>query len=306
MNYYYLKIGKGNEIARDWLTGRKPNPLGIPAAVIFFDNLTVADYQNGKGGKEPRQFVACSKPENHHSTRMVVVHDAEVWILQPSGEVVFLPSESDAYGPHTPKAMPVKVLAHLHAKEVPLVLASITANQFYTRGTFRRINDWGNFKAIDSVVGGPVAGEHWQVEKQGPEQLLECLSSIEIETLVAKLLEAKGCFVPAYRGGLMKDIDLVARNCGNRTVRFDAITLSPGTTVSFQIKRWAHNMKKPPSVDCLVGLGVKGSGTIDAHKLLSLIFDSPEVKSWMLQSLAWLEGKFLAGVIERLMKQHQK
>src|SRR5207247_1001715 len=102
----------------------------------------------------------------------------------------------------------VHVLAHRNAKDVPLVLASITANQFYTRGTFRRINDWGNYKAIDCAVGKRFQGDHWEPDlcavgkrfqgdhwepdQQGPAQILECLSSVELETLVAKLLEAHG------------------------------------------------------------------------------------------------------------------
>lgn len=301
MNYYYLKITQGNADARDWLEGKM---AGYPAAVIYFDNLTLAQYGDDEGGKEPREFLDRSKQTNRADTRMVVIHDGEVWILEPAGDVRFRPSEAGPAGQHTPKVMPVKILAHKNAKDVPLVLASITANQFYTRGTFRRINDWGNFKAIDRVAGGPLKGEHWQVAKQGPEQLLECLSSIELETLVAKLLEAKGCFVPAYRGGLMKDIDLIARNCSRVPINFAFLTLQPNKSVSFQIKRWTDSMPKPSSVDCLVGFGVKGPGVIDAKKLLSLVYECPDVNTWFHLSLSeWLPEEFLAKVGDRLRTQ---
>lgn len=301
MNYYYLKITQGNAEARDWLEGKR---VGYPAAVIYFDDRTNAQYRAGEGNNEPREFLERSERRHREDTRMVVIHDGEVWILRPDGDVSFLPSEAGSAGPHTPKVMPVKILAHKKAKDVPLVLASITANQFFTRGTFRKINDWGNFKAIDRAAGGPCKGEHWQPENQGPEQLIECLSSIELETLVAKLLEAKGCFVPAYRGGLMKDVDLIANNYSRAPINFAFLTLQPKKQVSFQIKRWADGMTKPSSVDCLVGLGVKGPGVIDAKKLLSLVYECPDVNTWFHLSLSeWLPEEFLAKVGDRLRTQ---
>jgi len=41
---------------------------------------------------------------------------------------------------------------------------------------------------------------------------LYCLSSLEFETLIAKLFEEKGYFVPAYKGGFIKNYDLFCTN----------------------------------------------------------------------------------------------
>ena len=304
MEYYYLKIGTGNAQARDWLAGK--NPLAVPAAVIWFDPRSLEEYEAGKGDLEPRTFWNRGKDEFREQTMMVVVHEGEVWILKPAQPVRFLPA--DGANTNTRKAMPVTVLAHRSAKDVPLVLASITANQYYTRGTFRRINnkknkDWGNCKAIDCVAGGPLEGEHWAIEKQQAAQLLECLSSVELETLVAKLLEARGCFVPAYRGGGMKDIDLFAHNDSGQPVCIDHLVIQPHERVSLQIKRWSKGMTKPASVDYLIGLDVKGENAFNANWLMQRIQESSNVMNWFCRSLAWLPADFLNKTIARLKEK---
>jgi hypothetical protein len=234
---------------------------------------------------------------------MVVVHQGEVWILKPSGPVRFLHSEPNAEGkPHTPKAMPVKIIRKKMAKDVPMVLASITANQFFTRGTFRQINDWGNFKAVDCVAGGQLNGEHWKPENQGPAQLLECLSSVELETLVAKLFEAHHCFIPAYRGGMMKDIDLFACNDTSQPICIEKLIVPPKKSVSLQIKRWSNGMTKPGSVDYLIGLDANGRDAFDAKWLLEQVLECKTVAAWLRRSLEWLPAGYLNKIVERLRK----
>src|SRR5258708_2742168 len=181
MNYYYLKIGWGNAEANDWLEGR--NPLSKPAAVIYFDNWTEADYRDNKQGKsQPRSYWQRGLDEKvRDETRMVVVSRGEVWVLKPSSPVVFLPEIQQGQWRVTPKAMPVEKLARRPMKEVPPVLAGIGVNQFYGRGTFRPIKHPGNLKAIDYVTGALFTGGHWQGEPD-LAQLLGCLGSVEFET----------------------------------------------------------------------------------------------------------------------------
>ena len=292
MDYFYLKLGRGNALVKDWLAGR--NPLKCPAAPIYFDNLTKADYTAGKGGKEPGEFVRRGTVPYRHHTLMVVVHDGEVWVMKPAGPVRFLSSEPNEEGqPHTPKAMPIEIVARRPCKEVPPVLASIGANQYYTRGTFRRLNDWGNFKAVDYVAGRVGQGEHWKPARNGADQLLECLGSTELETLVAKLLEAHGCFVPAYRGGVMKDIDLFAHNDGTRPIRVGALQIPAKESASVQVKRWAEGMECPAGVDVLIGIGVKGPRTVNAEQLLDLVRACPSAAWWLKRSLHWLPKSLL-------------
>lgn len=293
MNYYHLKIGRGNGLAEQWLKGE--NPLGQPAAVVFFDNLTAKDYENGSGAGQAREFIdRASTPEKREQTLMVVVCGGKVWLLEPKGAVEFLPSELNEEGtPHTPKVMPVKIVVHQECKDVPMVLAGIGVNQYYAQGTFRKLNDWGNFKAIDSVAKRVGKGEHWDLEQNGPDQLIECLGSTELETLVAKVFEAHGCFVPAYRGGAMKDIDLFAYNDGAKPVQMGPLIIPAGESVSVQVKRWANGMECPPAADCLVGLGVIGPQTINGDRLLQLVREASSVRKWLRRSLHWLPETLL-------------
>jgi hypothetical protein len=293
MEYFYLKIGEGNGLARDWLAGK--NPLHRPAAVIWFDNYSQQQYRQGKGKAEPRSFWQRGQKKFYNETLMVVVHDGEIWILRPAGRVRFLRSEKAGNARRTPKVMPVKVLAHRNAKDVSPVLTCITANQYLTRGTFRRIHDdWGNYKAIDCVVGSRQVGDHWEPAKQGAGQLLECLASTELETLIAKLFEAHGCFVPAYRGGAMKDIDLFVHNDGDRAIHLGGLQVPPKQRVSVQIRRWSNDFTKPSCVDYLVGLDVKGHNSFDADWILARVKECPPVASWLRRSLDWLPRTFLS------------
>ena len=60
----------------------------------------------------------------------------------------------------------------------------------------------GEFQQLRSGSGLPI--EHLESANCNPEQLLDCLSSVELETLVAKIFEAAGCFVPAHRGAVFE------------------------------------------------------------------------------------------------------
>jgi hypothetical protein len=293
MNYFFLKIGKGNSEAKDWLEGR--NPLGKPAAVIYFDNLTQKDYQNGAGDSQPRDFwKRGEKQEMRDDTRMIVVCHGEVWILKPAGQVVVLPEIEYEQTKLTPKAMSVIVLARRPMKDVPPVLACIGCNQYYVRGTFRPINHWGNFKAIDWTVGQPFKGEHWDLSKQDIPQLLECLGSVEFETLIAKIFESKGCFVPAYRGGVIQHIDLFVHNDSQTDLNLDGLKVPAKRSVSVQVKTWSNGEPKSDAVDYLIGFDVKGKNTFDAKWVLKQVHESLPATAWLKRSLNWLPEELLS------------
>src|SRR5207247_1188083 len=115
----------------------------------------------------------------------------------------------------------------LHLKDVPPVLAGINANAWLSRGTYREMTNWGNIKAVERALGHPLPPEHLKKENCGVPQLLECLSSVELETLVAKLFEAAGCFVPAYRGGCIQYVDLFAHNDTPHSITLEKLSIPP-------------------------------------------------------------------------------
>ena len=232
MRYYYLKIGAGNSLAKKWLEG--DNPLKCPAAVIFFERLTIEQIRNGKGKQQAIDFYESSLLESRRKTIIVVVSDGTAWFLRPAGDLIELQSSTDTV--NLWKMMPVEVISAQRLVDVPLVLASINANAYLNRGTYRKITNWGNIKAIHFSLNWPLPNEHLIADESSPLRLLECLSSIEQETLAAKIFEAAGCFVPAYRGGQMQDADLFVYNDKETEIRLDDLSIPPKSGKSIQVK----------------------------------------------------------------------
>lgn len=294
MKFYYLKLGKGNKHALDWLD-KHDNPLKKPAIVIFFGRSTRENLRTGESGQQIRAFYESADLANRSKRLIVVVGKGFVWILQPNGDVIEAEdtdklSEDD----NLLKMMPVTVLARKATKEVPHVLASINANAFLSRGTFREVTNWGNQKAICNVAGIDFPKDHWELGDCTAKQLLECLSSVELETLVARVFEAAGCFVPAHRGGVMSDIDLFAHNDNSTEIRLNGLHIPAGKSVSIQVKGSNAPSDCPDEVDCLIAFDVeRKSKCFDGEWLLKQVIKFPAVKTWLRRSLNWLPEKML-------------
>jgi hypothetical protein len=289
MNYFFLKLGHGNSEAGS-LLGRSPK------VTIYYDHTTKRQYRLfDQGHPSVRKFVNLGTASRAQAV-FVVVNRGVIWLLEPAGPVRFGKREKAADGTWvTAKTMPVRVLKRIQSKNVPPVLAGIACSQSLGRRTFVSISDWGNLKAIDAVLGrvpkkaSDAVEEHWKPDEQQPAQFLECLSSTEFETLVAKLLEAKGCHVPAHRGGTLEDIDLFARNLSKRAISMDGLRIRGNGRIAIQVKRRTNGMRCPKDrVDYLVGLWVKGPRALGEQWLIRQLRASPEVIKWVRRSLDWL------------------
>jgi hypothetical protein len=113
-------------------------------------------------------------------------------------------------------------------------LAGINSNAYIGRGTFREITHIGNIYAICATLRIPYP--NLDTSKTYFQKLLGCLSSVELETLTAKIFEANGCFVPAYRGGTIKDIDLFIHNHSNNSIDLDGLILPSNSRKTIQVK----------------------------------------------------------------------
>lgn len=291
MNYFHLKLGTGNEEAEMRLA-KEP-----PEAVVYFDACNEDDYEAGQGKSQPRLFWERGFPENRANTVMVVISAGRLWVLRPAGPVCFGSAFDHPEGwKLTPKVMPVEIVKRVWCKDVPPVLAGIGSSQHHGRRTFTRIDHWGNRKAIDFVLGrlnddSFWLDEHWNLEEQSAPQLLECLGSTEVETLVGKLFEAHGCHVPAYLGGTLKDIDLFAHNDRNESIRIGEVIIPAKQRISIQVKTWSSS-PCPQGVDYLIGLDAKlGMNSFDAEWLLARVKECPSVSAWMKRSLDWLPAE---------------
>ena len=132
---------------------------------------------------------------------------------------------------HIPKYMPVEIIKENKVKDVPHVLATLPCNQWYVRGTCREIKDYGVKQAINCRLGR-------QIDiPESAQQLMRLLSPYELETLVFLILKREGLFVPAWRGGTLKGIDIIARNLNDYEIKIDPITFKPRESFTFQVKR---------------------------------------------------------------------
>lgn len=142
--------------------------------------------------------------------------------------------------------------------------------------------------------GSQHIGEHWKIKNQTAAQLIECLGNVEFETLIAKVLEAHGCFVPACRGGCIQDVDLFAHNDTSHNLDLEGFKIGAGSSAAIQIKTWSNGFVKPASVDYSVGFDVKGPGCFGPEWVLRQVAKCLTITAWLKRSLNWLPTKLLA------------
>lgn len=231
---------------------------------------------------------------------MVAIAGNRLWILKAAGSVFEqrpIPRKGDVV-----KVMPLEILATRSLGEVPAVLAGLRSNKFLGLGTFRQITNWGNIKALHHVLGEAMPTEHLvSSDCFGPSQLLECLGSIELETLVAKTFEAAGCFVPAYRGGTQIAADVAAVNYTTKAISIPPIRIPPRRRVLIQVKGWSDK-HRDSEVDLIFRFPNRrglAEGEVDGAWLLEILEsrrgEEPfaQVIRWLQTSLAWVGKDFL-------------
>lgn len=291
--YFYAKIGDGNYLAEDYLFGN--NELGAPAIPIYFNGAPAneAEFKSNGGAKEQgRLFFECGASPSDKN--VVVIHSGKVTVASPKSNVIFKKSTKHKDHIGYVKLLPIAIQSQrLSITEVPAILASMTSNRYYYSGTFREIKDPGNLKALQFVTNRAIPPP----ATPSIVNLLECLSSFELETLVAKLLEEAGCFVPAYRGGNMKGADLFAFNDTNSTINVSGLSIPHGKKgVSIQVKRSNKTLAAPPvGIDYLVGMKVRpGLRNFDHTWFLNSFATASATKDWLKRSLYWLPHPYRA------------
>jgi hypothetical protein len=302
MRYYYLKIGKHNSLVEPLLVNYKKYGFKNPSAAIFFGNCTLDDLKNEKENVDEQAINFYKWCDGKIKALAIVVSNSKIWILEPitgGMEMIelneFLKNVPYEHGSTDDivKLSPVNVLFTDVLKNIPVVLANIGANQYLSQGTFRKIEEryFGNILAIESLLrkNGIINTFSYfgSSEEVTFEKILTCLASIELETLIAKLLEENKLFVPAYFGGTMKDIDLFAYNKSNESIELDELIVKPRDRISMQIKGILQTPleKKLSNVDYFFQIEGKldhDSGLLNAEWLKRQLNKSRHTKQWLL------------------------
>ena len=184
----------------------------------------------------------------------------------------------------------IKLLKKIKIVECPLVLATIKSNTRLTMGTFKSIEDpnnseshmnsyFGNIKALKYILNG----KKEKIAVDSFAEYMECLSPIEFETLIAKLKEEEGYFVPAYKGGMLKDYDLICKKDGRQENIQIKLNLSKDTYNKYKKKGLIIYCvsKSEKIVDPTVTI-------YDWQDIEKLINKSPNTKKWLSQTLDWV------------------
>jgi hypothetical protein len=309
-------LSKKKSAAEYWLEEKKMAP-------IFFGEGRLDSYRAGEFGEwvKPPSKPGVSKfievgdcgPEAQRLVQFVTIDDGYVWVYRPIKKI----KEDDPIEFRRrkgkvledvidiPKVIPVEHIRKVAIAEVPLVLSSMKVNQAFSRGTFREIDRdkkgayLGNIAAIQHVTG------NW--EETFEVDPLDCLSSLEFETLIAKIFEECGCFVPAYKGGFLKDFDLIVKLDQNTNPSIGNVHLKHGVPFCIQLKL---RFDQSPELEQWIrsGDGSHIAISLDQdHELDSLFSDASirqcvkgrswirevlvkllKTKKWLNQSLHWL------------------
>lgn len=289
--YIFAKIDRGNRLADVYLQGK--GEVDFPAIPIYFEceHDNEADFLKFGGAKgQGELFFECGR--NCAGKFIVVIYEGKIHFLQPSGSVVFRKStikekeNCDGWI----KLLPVELLTSISIAEVPAVLAGIGANRYYSSGTFREISDSGNILAIKVMLGQKIDIP----TSPSITHAIECLGSVEFETLIAKLFEEAGCFVPAYRGGNMQGVDLFVHNKSHRDIFLGRVGLHSGERKSIQVKLASKIKTPPPGIDLLVAGNVEESAdTLGVEWLKSTLQQCTSTREWLFASLEWLPQSYL-------------
>lgn len=322
--FLYLKLGRGNCLARYWLS--KDNVFKKPAVAIFFGKITTEKCRklSAMSKEELKSFKSESigaedirsyrdihyqiKPfieaGDDRRARFVTIVHGNVYIYKPDSPVFDMPKalydeydfhlsqlgikpKKKTIDEHFPKVIFVKNIKRL--TEFPHVLATLQCSQYLTRGTCREINpsrDWGAIQAIKHCLGEPIE------KPEADEQIMSLLGWHQLETLVFLILKNSGVFPSAWRGGSLPDVDIVATNYSYSEVRIGTnpqIIFEPMKRKTFQIKR--GRVEKPfENSDYTVAMDFRGKDNekiLTSKWLLEQIEDQPDTKDWFEKSLYW-------------------
>jgi hypothetical protein len=224
--YYNLNIKLSSKIKTDKpdLFDATNNLEKRSRAPIFFGPYKPEQYIDAYDKKE--KLEGLNKKQLHEAYNFIQLYkkdpearlitiDKKIWIYKIIGQIKY--ESTDAIVQKKSDQISEKIVSKYYDVEiiktrdedVPYILESMKTNQAFSRNTFTMIDEkkyGGNIAAIKYLIG------ELNDFKIDP---LKTLSSVQLETLVAKIFEKNGAFIPAWRGGTLKDIDIIAKFDGN-------------------------------------------------------------------------------------------
>lgn len=322
VRHYFTKIGPGNTLAPPLLGEQR---LGEPVLAGFFRAVRLPEIRDHNREQRPRfsyQAIDLYRwAQGELEGFAINLAQGVLRILEPTGAMYEM--ERDLFektvGPtpnkdDVPKLVPVRIVQEERITHIPTILTQINANRRLSSSTFKEITgDFGLGLAIDYVLfkGGLLE----QYPRSTPEtrtvdHLLQCLGTNELITLVARLLQEHGLYVPAPNGGFVKNIDLFACNDRPREIELEGLRV-PGRSafrsgaITLQVRDSAQETRPEvsPEVDYLIQLNAE-TDTSESARVLNrdwiekMLRRSPRTRGYLDRLLRWVPfaGSIIRGL----------
>jgi hypothetical protein len=272
MDYFLLNINRDEKNNVDeWIKGRSFAP-------IFYGNITIKQIIDGKGTRDARLFIDTFSEINTNAT-ILSIGNSSLYIYKQKGKLNEHEEYRNILGGDLVKGFPIELLAEIEIKKCPLILVTIKSNRYMSAGAFRKLKPiveknsyFGNVLSVQYLLTNKIQ------EVKTFCGYLFCLSSLEFETLIAKIFEEKGYFVPAYKGGYIKNYDLFCR-------KNDQIT-------SLQIKLEMEEKYHNETTDvfyCIKNNTIASDNIRDWASIKEELEKCPNTKKWLAETLFWVK-----------------
>lgn len=288
MNYFILNINRKGESEVDyWINERNIAPIFYGESTI--DSIRKNEEPKLKPLAYPDAKLFIDTFSDLKNTNVIFsIGDQYVYFYKQDGEL----TEFEIYKNDLVKGVKIEIIKKIRISECPLVLVTIKSNRYISAGTFRKLDGdkyLGNCNAINYLLTKQA------ITVETFDKYLQCLSSLEFETLVAKFLEECGFFVPAYKGGYIRNYDLFCKNNSGNPITINKILVNHNSTLSIQIKL---NLKKESLKDYLdlyfcIWSDLKQENIVDWIKIKENLVSLTNTKKWLTQTLYWvIEPKY--------------
>lgn len=277
-------------------------------APIFYDNWTIEQIQNkqtkltalpGNKPLTPRQeneanrFVKMFEQINDENI-LFSIGDNHIYFFKQCGVLKQKTHNNKEFGV---KGFDIDIIKIKQIKKCPLILASTKANRNLSARTFIQLDEilhLGNIKAIKYIL-------HNEKASLGNfTDYLKCLSSLEFETLIAKIFEEKGFFVPAYKGGFIKNFDLLCRNSTEEIKEIGGKEILPNKIISIQIKTtlteddYQHTKNGVDFFFCIESEVKENMKTVFVAQNIKEFLDESKTMDWLEETLCWVDNPVLS------------
>jgi hypothetical protein len=277
MEYFLLNVNRQKENKVDyWIGERKFAP-------IFYGLWTIEQIKNKETDRHPQSigdaelFIEVFEKYNDNAI-IFSIGKEYVYIFKQEGKLKELEQHKNKDNSLSlVKGFSIKIIEKILIKESPLILVSIKSNRYMSSGTFRKLKPvlesnsyFGNILSLEYLITN---------QKQKVKSFrgyLFCLSSVEFETLISKILEEKGYFVSAYRGGSIKDYDLFYKSNEKK--------------YSVQIKLEMEEEHYNETTDyfyCIKNNGISAPNIKNWESIKNEL--GPKTKEWLKETLYWVK-----------------